>query len=107
MRDFIIQALYDRYNAVKDNWGCQIHEKMIDELVEMIADAWVWEWVTAWTIIDNRLVNWEHWTYNDWWCYHMNRDENEYWEDKFEEIEEDLNNNCMFYDRDLEEYCSY
>lgn len=107
MKAFIEQALYDRYNDVKENWGSEIHEKCIDELVSRVAEYWVREWDTAWTIIDNWLINWERGTYQDWWVYQMNNKEEDFWQDKFEEIEEDLENNWMFYCREIEEYCGY
>lgn len=107
MRDFIIEALYNRYNDVKDRYASEIHERCIDDLVEIVADAWVWEWATASTIIDNWLINWEHWTYKGWRTSHMKWNIEDYWIDKFEEIEESLWEYWMFFDRELEEYCSY
>lgn len=105
--DFIEQALYDRYDDVKERRWCEIHDKAIDTLVEICCKSWVY--ASAWSIIDNRLVNWENWTYKDYFIYQMDRNEEEYDEDNeqlMDEIEDELNNEWYFYDRDLKEWCS-
>ena len=38
-RDFIEDALYERFDAVKDRRASQIHIEKIDEFVEMVAEC--------------------------------------------------------------------
>lgn len=105
--DFIKQALYDRYDDVKDLRWKDIHEKVIDDFVDLIADCWT-NASSAWEIVDNWLVNWENWDYEDCWRHWMN--EPDEWENslqQIEQVEQYLEDNWYFYDRELEEFCSY
>ena len=37
--DFVADALYNRFNAVKDTRASAIHEEKIDEFVDLICDC--------------------------------------------------------------------
>lgn len=105
--DFIRQALYDRYDDVKDRWWMEIHSVKIDDLVDMIAEMWTAAG-SASEIIDNRLINWEQWTFEDIRRYYLRED----WErfgdsEQIEKVVEYLDNSCFMYDRWLQEFCSY
>jgi len=105
--DFIRQALYDRYDDVKDRWWMEIHSVKIDDLVDMIAEMWTAAG-SASEIIDNRLINWEQWTFEDIRRYYLRED----WErfgdsDQIEKVVEYLDSSCFMYDRWLQEFCSY
>jgi hypothetical protein len=59
-------------------------------------------------VIDNWLINWEHWTYEDCWKYSLNEEwERESTDEQLDEVESYLSDNGYMFDRDLEEYCSY
>ena len=105
--DFIRDALYRRFDAVKDNWANEIHNEKIDDLVDLVAEVWTTAG-SASEIIDNRLINWESWSYEDVRKYSLNRDEKRTWDDEqLDEVENYLDYNSYMYDRDLQEYCSY
>ena len=38
-REFIEDALYERFDAVKDRWASDIHREKIDEFVEMVSEC--------------------------------------------------------------------
>lgn len=106
-REFIEDALYTRFDAVKDCWASEIHREKIDEFVELVSECW-WPIHSASYVIDNWLINWEHWTYEACWLYSMNensdrQDTNE----QIEAVEDYLSYNGYLYDRDLREYCSF
>ncbi len=102
---FIEDALYERFNAVKDNRWKAIHEKAIDQLVELIADCGT-NAPSASHVIDNWLINWESGDYADIREYYL-KEESEYTgeEEQIEKIHEYCEENYYFFDDDLEEYC--
>jgi hypothetical protein len=105
--EFIRQALYDRYDDVKDRWWMENYNEKIDDFVDFVAECWT-SAGSASEIIDNRLINWENWTYEDVWRYSLKRDEKRTWDDEqLDEVENYLDYNSYMYDRDLQEYCSY
>lgn len=100
MRAFIEQALRDRYDDFVGE--DEILDDFLDDLVELYA-YWVPEWETARTIIDNRYVNGERWTYDEYWTDYMRNDAEDFDaenEKQMEEIEEHMNNNGYYYHRD-------
>lgn len=106
-RDFIEDALYERFDAVKDRRASQIHIEKIDEFVEMVAECG-WELHSASYVIDNRVINGENWTYADCWAYSLSEgSEREGSDEQIEAVENYLSDNGYMFDRDLEEYCSY
>ena len=106
-REFIEDALHERFDAVKDRRASGIHNKVIDIFIEMVAECW-WPIHSASYVIDNWLINWEHWTYEDCWIYSLNEEaERESTDEQIEAVENYLSDNCYMFDRDLEEYCSY
>ena len=54
--DFIRDALYRRFDAVKDNWANEIHNEKIDDLVDLVAEVGTTEG-SASEVIDNWLIN--------------------------------------------------
>lgn len=54
--DFVADALYDRFNAVKDIRANAIHEEKIDEFVDLICECGTLA-SSASEIIDNWLIN--------------------------------------------------
>lgn len=105
--DFIRDALYQRFDHVKDNWAMEIHNEKIDEFVDLVSECWT-NAGSASEVIDNWLINWESWTYEDVWRYSLKRDEKRTWDDEqLDEVENYLDYNSYMYDRDLQEYCSY
>lgn len=106
-KEFIEDALYERFYAVQDRRASAIHSEKIDEFVEMVSECW-WPIHSASYVIDNWLINWEHWTYEDCWMYAMNNnDKREDTDEQKDEVESYLRDNGYMRDRDLEEYCSY
>ena len=111
--DFIRQALYDRYDDVKDRRGGKIYDKFIDDLVDLIADCWTSAGSPG-EIIDNRLINGEHLTYEEIYKYEFKADyekardelEEEQKDEVIEQIHDYCDNNCFYYDDDLEEAIS-
>lgn len=101
MRAFIEQALRDRYNDfVGEN---EILDEFLDDLVDLVADCGIPEWTTARSIIDNRYVNGERWTYDEYWTDYMRNDAEDFDaenEKQMEEIEEHMSNNGYYYHRD-------
>ena len=105
--DFIRDALYERFDHVKDNWAMEIHNEKIDDFVDLVSECWT-NAGSASEIIDNRLINWERWTYENVRKYSLKRDEKRTWDDdQLDEVENYLDYNSYMYDRDLQEYCSY
>lgn len=100
MREFIKQALYDRYDDFVGSH--EILDEFIEELAELVAEWWVSEWATAWTIIDNRYINGEHWTYEEYWKDYMDKEEDfdETNEEQLEEIENDMENKGYYFKRE-------
>lgn len=107
MKDFIKQALYDRYDDFV--WDNEILDEFVDEFVELVADCGIPEGATAWTIIDNRYINGEHWTYEEYWKDYMDKEEDfdETNEEQLQEIEDDMNNNGYYYKRDKQIFTSF
>ena len=106
-RDFISDALYERFEAVKDRRASQIHIEKIDEFVDLVCECWG-NLHSASYVIDNRLINGENWTYEDCWKYSLNEDaERESSDAQIEAVEDYLSDDGYMFDRDLEEYCSY
>lgn len=106
-REFIEDALYERFEVVKDRRASDIHEKVVDIFIELVSECW-WPIHTASYVIDNWLLNWEHWTYWDCRWYMLNENSIYKWTDEqIEAVEKYLSDNGYMYDRDLEEYCSY
>lgn len=85
--DFLRDALYDRYELVKDNRGGEIYDEFIDDLVELICDCWTN--ATAWEIIDNWLINAEHYTYSEIFDWYIYDEDDEELNKKREELDED------------------
>lgn len=112
--NFIKYALYDRYDLVKDRRGGEIYDNFIDDFIELVLECWTMA-NSPWEIIDNRLINWEHYTYEEIYKqelkqYHEKEREELEKEEKeeiLEELHEYFNNNCFYYDDDLEEIISY
>ena len=111
--DFIRDALYDHYQLVKDNRGGEIYEKFIDDFVDLVAECWT-SASSPWEIIDNWLINWEHYTYEEIYKrefekYHEKEREEleeEEKEEVLEEIHEYCENKCFYFDDELEECIS-
>jgi len=98
---FIEQALWDRYDDFV--WQDEILDEFIDDLVELVAECGISGGMTARTIIDNRYVNGERWTYEEYWKDYMRNDAEEYDEEneeQMEEIEENMGDNWYYYKRD-------
>ena len=105
--DFIRQALYDRFDDVKDRWWMEIHHEKIDDLVDLVAEVWTTAG-SASEIIDNWLINWEQWTFEDIWRYYLKEDWEWFWdEEQIDAVVEYLDSTCLMYDRWLQEFCSY
>lgn len=109
--DFVADALYDRFEAVKDRWANAIHEEKIDEFVDFICDCGTCA-SSASEIIDNWLINWECNTYEEifrWYCAEdfdwVDFDEEN--EEHLEAVEDYCNNKWWMYSRDSMEACSY
>lgn len=101
MRAFIEQALWDRYDAFVGN--NEILDEFLDDLVDLYADCGIPEGCTARTIIDNRYVNGERWTYEEYWEDYMNEQKAYKWTEKQKDkIEEHMQNNWYCFKRDKE-----
>lgn len=85
--DFVRDALQNRFEMVKDRRGGEIYEKFIDQLIEMIIDCWTNN--TAWEIIDNRLINAEHYTYEEIYKRYIYDEDDEHLYKKREDLDEE------------------
>lgn len=106
MKEFIRQALYDRYNDFV--WSNEILDEFLDDLVDLVDDCGIPEGATAWTIIDNRYINGEHWTYKDYRALMMgNESKDKFTDEELDEIEDDMRNNGYHYKRDKQIFTSF
>jgi len=111
--DFVKEALYDHYDLVKERRGGEIYDEFIDDFIDLVAECWTT--YTAWYLIDNRLINGEHYTFEEIYdqefknYYEKDREELEEEEKEkvLEEIHEYCDNQCYYYSDDLEEIISY
>jgi hypothetical protein len=108
--DFVTDALYERFNAVKDRRASQIHKEKIDEFVELIADCGTCAG-SASEVIDNWLINGECLTYEEIRKRYTREEGEEEFdeenEEQLERIEDYCQDNCLMYSRDCMEACSY
>jgi hypothetical protein len=105
MKAFIEQALRDRYDDFV--WSDEILDEFIDDLVEICTEWGIPEGYTARTIIDNRYVNGERWTYEEYWNDYM-RETGKYkgTEKQMDKIEEHMADHWYYYKRDKEIWTS-
>jgi cobalamin biosynthesis Mg chelatase CobN len=85
---------------------------MLDRFIELIIDCWTWD-NTASSLIDNWLINAEHYTYDEIYKRYLkdekereNLDEEEK-EETIEEIHRRADENGHRFDDDLEETIAY
>lgn len=104
-RAFIEQALWDRYDAFVGN--DEILDEFLDDLVDLVSQWGISEGMTARTIIDNRYVNGERGTYEEYWDTYMREPKAYKWTEKQKDkIEEDMQNNWYYFKRDKEIWTS-
>jgi hypothetical protein len=105
MKAFIEQALRDRYDDfVGEN---EILDEFIDDLVEICTEGGIPEGYTARTIIDNRYVNGERGTYEEYRTDYMNETQKYKGTKKqIEKIEEDMDEHGYYYKTDKEIWTS-
>jgi hypothetical protein len=54
--DFVSQALYDRYEAVKTLWASEAASALFEQLIDLMLDIGEIN-ASSWVIVDNFLVN--------------------------------------------------